>query len=487
MVLVGELVFAILSGGSLADEPTVGGPTARKYNQAKKLYEANHFEQALALFDQIVHEHPQHELAGYAADLSLDILNLKNDHAGLHRMVRDLLNNRLLIGHHPDSEKRFRSLLPEVYFKTLFLKDEAALKNEGGLSEEKNTDRQSEVAWGWMAFSRELPGCELADKALYNAHVSFERANDPGRAIRMLRRLVRAYPRSDLVPLALERLAKILGRQGRPREEAEAWEDLASLGLAEQGPRGRRAFERVDVEGALLAAARARLRFLQDASVIRDLELFGKRFPDSRRSPEAAGLMKVAQENLRIQQREDAALRKAAAGPFFSLETLHARSRLAELLSRRGFQKEAREQARLALKSFAALGAAPPADFAEARRLAARAETILLGPEIETIQGLRLDSLDPKVLKRAIDDQRSRIVAIEERIRRIRGYGDPEVGSRLAIQVAGLHQDMGDAIRESPRPRGLSLEALEIFEEKLEQLAEPWYQRAQEIRRVAGY
>lgn len=166
-----------------------------RYRLGRLLYEHNKFEPALAHFDQVISARPGHELAAYAAQLSLDLLNLQRDFVGLERLVRRYRNNEALM-RHTQLRDTVEQILPQVIFRCASHDLESA--------EEPAQIRRA--ARKFLQLARELPGFDRADHALYNAAIAFDRARDPRNARAARKRLLEFYPKSPLAPRVREQL-----------------------------------------------------------------------------------------------------------------------------------------------------------------------------------------------------------------------------------------------------------------------------------------
>lgn len=67
-----------------------------RYKMARIYYTYNHFDRAAPAFNDIVENHPEHEVACYAANLALDIHNLAKNYTRLRKLTRSYLRNNKL-------------------------------------------------------------------------------------------------------------------------------------------------------------------------------------------------------------------------------------------------------------------------------------------------------------------------------------------------------------------------------------------------------
>ena len=166
-----------------------------RYRLGRLLYDHNLFEPALSHFDQIVTSHPGHDLAEYAAQLSIDVLNLQRDFAGLERLARRYRDNEALMRHEKLRET-IEQLLPQIVFRRAFNDLESA----------REPAQIKQAARRFLQLAREFPGFDRADHALYNAAIAFDRAHDLENARATRKRLLESYPQSPLTPRVREQL-----------------------------------------------------------------------------------------------------------------------------------------------------------------------------------------------------------------------------------------------------------------------------------------
>jgi len=158
-------------------------PAISLYRQGKIHYDNNRFDQALADFDQVVSRYPENPVAEYAANLSLDILNIRKDYAGLEKLARRYAADKILMRHESLREV-IGQLLPQIAFKQA--------------QELLKAKKYPEAGEAFLKVAAEHPKSAVADGALYNAAVSYQKANIEKRALEIHRRLIREYPKSPL-------------------------------------------------------------------------------------------------------------------------------------------------------------------------------------------------------------------------------------------------------------------------------------------------
>lgn len=155
-------------------------------------YRYHHFDQAQQSFKDIALKHPSHRSATTAANIVLDIYNLKKDYVALDATAGVFANTKNL------GDKAFRAEMAKI-------SGEIAFKKLEGL---EGTNQWKEAGEAYFAFYKSNPNGELAEKALNNAQVSFEKAGDLTRSLEVTKLFIAKYPESDNSKRFLLSLAK---------------------------------------------------------------------------------------------------------------------------------------------------------------------------------------------------------------------------------------------------------------------------------------
>ena len=138
-----------------------------EFKMGRLHYAYNHFEDAIRIFKQIVAQHPKTQYAVYAANLILDIYNLKKDFGALAVAGQGFMNNHALIDAGFDTD--VRDLVQRASFKKA--QDLEVQKDFAG------------SAKAFTTFYNAYPQSKMAPSAAFNAGVNFERAGDYPNAI----------------------------------------------------------------------------------------------------------------------------------------------------------------------------------------------------------------------------------------------------------------------------------------------------------------
>lgn len=156
---------------------------------ARVFYAYNHFQEAISRFDVLVAEHPRSEQAVVAANLAVDIYNLKKDWHALYDAAKRYREQSALVAGRPELKQALMRFGEYAKF---------ALVQE--LEDRTKTERGDlrQVAKGYEEFYREFPKSENADEALFNASVIWDRVGSKARAGKLRTTLLREYRNSPL-------------------------------------------------------------------------------------------------------------------------------------------------------------------------------------------------------------------------------------------------------------------------------------------------
>ena len=156
------------------------------YKAANVYYRYNAFPEAVKHFSEIAERHPRHELARYAANLTLDCFNLQGDWRGMSSWAKRFWDNGELMRAHPPLREDLSKVIEQSAFK--------------GVEELERSQHHAQAAEAYVAFVRDWPGSKLAPTALFNASVDLVRAGRLDRAMTVREQLMQRYPSDPLVP-----------------------------------------------------------------------------------------------------------------------------------------------------------------------------------------------------------------------------------------------------------------------------------------------
>jgi len=184
------------------------------YKAARIYYDYHRYDEAVLRFSEIALTYPDYRFdngdrAGeIAANLVLDSYNGLGNYQMVNEWARRFYaNDRLATG-------KFRDDLSKIIEQSSF-KLVAQLEQKG---------EYQQAGEAYLAFVKDFPRTEIADKALYNASVDFFKAHLFERALETRERLFKTYPKSQLVPLCIWANAEGYESIGDFERAADAYE-----------------------------------------------------------------------------------------------------------------------------------------------------------------------------------------------------------------------------------------------------------------------
>lgn len=166
------------------------------YKSATIYYDHYHYVEAARRFGEVIQKFPADKNAGYAANLTLHALEVKEEWEALNRLARLFSKNKLLV------KGEFGKDLPKIIEGSQF-------KYDMLVYEKKDYDKSAQL---FAEFVKEFPKSQYAPKALFNSLVMFENAKKLDKAIPVGEKLVADYPQSELV-------LRVVGALGRDYEQ----------------------------------------------------------------------------------------------------------------------------------------------------------------------------------------------------------------------------------------------------------------------------
>ncbi len=163
-----------------------------KFRIASIYYRYHHFDESQALFREIVVKYPRHRSATTAANIVLDIYNIQKNYVALDQNARMFAR---------------MDGLGDAAFKA----DMAQISAEIGFKSIESLEAQnkwSEAGDSYYNFYKANPNSSLAEKSLYNAFISYEKANNSAKKAETSRLFIAKFPKSDYTKRFLLALAQ---------------------------------------------------------------------------------------------------------------------------------------------------------------------------------------------------------------------------------------------------------------------------------------
>jgi cellulose synthase operon protein C len=429
-------------------------------------------EQHLAF---IALSHPEHELSEYAANLVLDIENLRGDWEGVRRWALKFLEDRRLAAH------------------GTLLQDLKRIEEQSAYALADAVTPDPRKADALLSFVATHPHGQLLDKALFGAAAAFSRMGRVDDAIAARARIWKEQPQSTLVPRALLASASDLVASGELGEAASLLERYAAGFQRQRATPQRRdaggkvaqraVYDEAQAQGALHDAAvlREGRGELKQAVTDRSLALQLWRTADDveaqrfelarlrakagepqRAAREMTAIAKGATQKLALQLAawREAARLYAAAG-----ETGNAQWSWVQLdRLYRGLSPKAREK----LPADAAAGAAE-ASFA-------------LGAS--SFEAFRRQQIRPPLMA-TLRRKVALLQEVKKRVEEIVALGQAEPAVCALARLGEAQMLLGQGIAQSSFPPGLSAEQRKLYRAALAERAEPLYAEARETLKSA--
>jgi TolA-binding protein len=188
-----------------------------RYKAALVLYDHRHFVEAAKRFGDIILKWPKDAWSQKAADLSLDILNTKEEWLALSDLAGKFLHNKKLTPPGSKFEKEVARIGEGARFKYVMQLYEQ--KKDSALAAKE-----------FKEFVAQYPESEHAPKALYNALVIADKADQLDVEIAAGEQLMSGYPaaEAEIVKLTVPALADACERAARYREAIRWYEEAVN-------------------------------------------------------------------------------------------------------------------------------------------------------------------------------------------------------------------------------------------------------------------
>ncbi len=152
------------------------------YQAAVVFYDKNHFVEAARRFGDVINKYPEEKRSQEAADLSMAVLNERDEWLELNKLARVFKSNTKLTKPGTEFAKRVGGIVEGSQYKYI---DEVVYKKE------KDPAKASGL---FLAFVEEFPKSENADRALTYSMIIAREANQLDKAIVIGERALKEYP-----------------------------------------------------------------------------------------------------------------------------------------------------------------------------------------------------------------------------------------------------------------------------------------------------
>jgi TolA-binding protein len=437
--------------------PGAQDEVAVRYRVALLYYEHRLYPEASARFADIVAHWPADPWSQKAADLSLDILNAKEQWAELGELARAFHVDERLAPRGSDFEKRVARIAEGAEFKHAL--DIHEKRNDPALAARK-----------FRAFVEAHPSSEYAPVALNDCMVIAEAAGQLDIAMAAGAQLLRDHPRAEeaLRKAAVRSLASGSARTARYADAARWSEEYAALWPAD--PKS---------PDMLFDAAVWREGLDDDASALADWRAW------LRRSAGAAEAQKMAfKVGLLLERTRDF---RGAVAHWAAFQKTYARGAPA------GQLLLARYREALALRQ---LGRDPAAAFldvgrrfdalADAERTsavidaAAHARFLAVERPFAQFAAIQLDSARERDLVRALKRKHDGLARLLQAYTAVIRTGSAVWSAAALTRLGEAYRDFNKGLLEAPTPKGLDADQRDLYRSTLESQALPLEDKAVE-------
>ena len=465
-----------------------------RYQAAVIYYDRNHFVEAGRRFTDIINKWPEERRSQEAADLTMAVLEEKEEWLELNKSSRTFLANKKLSKPGTEFSRRVAGVVEGSQYKYI---DEVIYKQQ------KNPKRAAEM---FLDFVKEFPKSDNADRGLTYAMIIFQDAQELDRGIEVGERVLTEYPESAFELKVRFTLAKFYEQTAQFRKSAEmylAFIDETDLATGEKkDAKGKKVVAKKPkkAEGAVsdeeLKGLHAEAKgWLADAHFNAALWLEGlgeydqaiaawntymTRFKDKPDVPEIqfnVGLVLEKQQKWADVVKQYESFNKLFASDKRATAAQHYRAKYRQWRAHKELKND-RELARLQdemLKGFAKLGEKEKQDI---RVLNAYAHMRFLGtePMWRSYQDIRFTKV--ATIRKDFNAKQKKIQEVEKTYTDVLAVGDGEYGIAALTRIGLAYGDFARNIIDSPDPKGLDEEQLDMYRSELENMAFPLEEKA---------
>jgi TolA-binding protein len=183
-----------------------------RYQAAVILYDRNHFVDSARRFGEIIAKFPEERRSRDAADLTMFVLESREEWFELNKLSRQFQGNKKLTKPGTDFAARVAKVVEGSQYKWV---DEIVYRKE------KNPKKAAQL---FTEFVTEFPKSENADRALTYAMIIFQEAAELDRGVEAGERVLREYPDSVFALKVRYTLANFYEQMAEFRKAAEMYE-----------------------------------------------------------------------------------------------------------------------------------------------------------------------------------------------------------------------------------------------------------------------
>lgn len=427
-----------------------------KYKLGRLHYLFNHHDEALEQFEDIVKNHPKSKVTVFAANLILDIYNIKKDYKALAAAGRDFMNNPALVSAGLDAD--VKNIVERASFKQA--QDLEVKKDYVG------------SAKAFQEFAKAQPNSKLATSAVYNAGVNFERAGELGLAVAMYEQTQRSKDpgAENIKAQSRQLLARLYEKTGQYERGAVEYE---KLGLA--NPKDPKAAD-FHYNAAVIFEA-----LNNSARAIKNYEMH---FQLSKKAARAEAINRIAEIHERsgkmvLAQKSYEQFIENNPPDWDALITAHLK--IAKIYQRQGNAVETEKWFRKVVIVQNSLGKKKDGVGTAA---AAEAKYQLGLMTLANLRSLRIPA-NPKLQEGVVNEKLGILRRLTTEMTDVIKYDFGPFVIAAMYSTGSAYEHMADALYNAPAPANLTPEEKKIYESEVDRVAAPFRQRAIENFRAA--
>ncbi|WP_205507674.1 tetratricopeptide repeat protein [Myxococcus vastator] len=479
-----------------------------RYQAAVILYDRSHFVDAARRFGEIIEKFPEERRSRDAADLTMYVLESREEWLELNTLSKKFLENKKLAKPGTDFAVRVSHVVEGSQYKWV---DEIVYKKE------QNPKKAAEE---FLRFVSEFPKSENADRALTYVMIIAQEAGEIDKGLAAGERFLKEYPRSPFELKARYSLAGLYEKVAEYRKAAVMAESFVAsydAALKADGANGkgkgkvtkkaaraqaapgaedaeskreRKAAERkalLDEAGGWVADAQFNAGVWWEGAgepqkAVAAYNTYVSRFRDRKDVPQVAFAAALAWEK---EKKWSEAAR--AFGAFAETYGRDSRSTSAQVYQARYHEllayeqlKNAREQERVQGELVRAWNRLPESARKDTAVLNAygHARFLSLEPAWKRYTGIRFSRVS--TIRRDLAAKQKEIVRLEKEYLAVLSTGSGDWGIAALTRIGLAYADFARNIMDSPDPSGLDEEQLAMYRGELENLALPLEDKASE-------
>ncbi len=421
-----------------------------RYKAAFIYYDHYHFVEAGKRLGVVITKWPQNELAEKAADLIIDALAGQQEVRELNELAWKFYKNHLLAK--PGS--KFALHLMDIIQRTQY---QLAVEAFG----KKDYDTSGRM---FLAFVKEFPKSEFAPQALLSAMYGFEDADKLDEAIPRGEQLLRDYPKNPLAQKALEGL-------GHDYEKIADFEKAAATyeKFAEKYPKDPKAaddlfnaalwYEGLGQFGKASALYGKYMKVYKTRKDVPDIQFTLGQIAEKQKD------WKAAAKDYDLYVRQYAHVVGAA-------RVYEARVRQRDALRRAGDDRTAQKLGEELLKGYGSLPAEARKQF-DVLHAYAQLRFRQLDPMWAKYVAVRFDSTSAKKVAEQLKTKLKLLPEVKSAYTAVLALGDGDWGIAALTRIGLAYLDYSKDLTDSPDPKGLTPEQLDMYHSELENRALP--------------